>query len=43
MKNTMQEFELEMIKYLLMKTNPNKSFEEIEKMAIEELKDIYSD
>lgn len=40
---TMQEFELEMIKFRLMRLNPDKSYDEIEMLAIEELKEIYAD
>lgn len=40
---TQQEFELEMIKFTLMRIHPEKSYDEIEKMAIEELREIYAD
>ena len=40
---TQQEFELEMIKFTLIRTHPEKSYEEIEKLATEELKEIYAD
>ena len=40
---TQQEIELEMIKCSLMLEHPHKSFDEIEAMAIVELKEIYED
>ena len=41
--NTSDDLELDMIICSLMLENPNKSFDEIEIMAIEELKEIHND
>jgi hypothetical protein len=38
-----REFELEMIKFSLLRLHPHKTMEEIERAAIDELKDIYQD